>query len=788
MWFFNIPVAYHSQSGAGFTRLLTILCLILSGWATAQPCVLQISGQVTDEHTGEALDVVNVYLRGTQTGTITGEEGNFLLTGLCPGEQHLVFSHLGCTPVQVFINLQSDTVLHLELEHSDELLHMVMISGGTTLTSTQHAENLNQAYIEDHSEEGLAGMLEQITGVHLIRNGNAIAKPVVQGMYGNRLMILNNGLPQSGQQWGNDHSPEIDPLSFSRIEVIKGAAALEYPGAGLGSVIRAEPGSISGEPHIHGKAGYFFRSNGFQHTVYGQLQQGGAKFSWRANGTLRYGGDQRSATYWLNNTGAREANLSLQLEQHSRKFRQQWYVSTFNTELGVLRGSHISNLTDLEQALEQEEPFFTEAQFDYGLEAPRQRVQHHLLQWRGSYRSENGDWFEGSIGTQYNDRKEYDVRRSGRSDIPALRLQQWSTFARGIYQREWADQWKVKSGVQLQWTDNTNNPETGILPLIPDYRSLEPGVFVLMTFHSGRSFFEWGGRLDGVHQDVVAISQTVPREILRYENNFLLYRASAGWVYRLTESLQLDANVGYALRNPAINELYSNGLHQGVSGIEEGDPDLQPERSLKSTLGVHGTIGQRFTLEGMVYTQCFQDFIYLEPQDEIRLTIRGAFPVFHYAQTDARLFGFDGSVEARLQEALSLKVDYSWLRGEDLDEEKPLVFMPPNRLNGELRFSNPGTWKMGKARSENLQIALQYRYVFTQNRLLPEQDFVPAPDAYGLLGMEAGSDWLLRNWRFRSVLRVDNALNTSYRDYLNRLRYFADDTGWSVTLGWIVYL
>ena len=75
--------------------------------------------------------------------------------------------------------------------------------------------------------------------------------------------------------------------------------------------------------------------------------------------------------------------------QLEKSFSERWhsslYISSFNTRLGVLRGSHISNLTDLEAALERDVPFFTEPDFTYTIEAPFQKVNHHLLKLQSKY-------------------------------------------------------------------------------------------------------------------------------------------------------------------------------------------------------------------------------------------------------------------------------------------------------------------------------------------------------------------------------------------------------------------
>ena len=51
--------------------------------------------------------------------------------------------------------------------------------------------------------------------------------------------------------------------------------------------------------------------------------------------------------------------------------------------------------------------------------------------------------------------------------------------------------------------------------------------------------------------------------------------------------------VSFKQRPPEI-ELYSFGLHQGVSGIEEGNADLNVEKGFKSTLQVRGRIGKKY--------------------------------------------------------------------------------------------------------------------------------------------------------------------------------------------------
>lgn len=774
----------QSQTASNHLTLLQKISLLLLAFSLpqitrSQSCENSLTGYIQNEHSHAPLLFANIFLEENQQGALSDSTGFFQLTDICDGEYHLRISHIGCETQRLFLQIEEDTIIYVTLNHHSHHLDDVVVVGENGKPTTQALESISEATIVESANENLSNLLESITGVSSLKNGNSIAKPVVHGLYGNRITILNNGIAQNGQQWGNDHSPEIDPLVANRIAVIKGVGALEYQGSTLGSVVLVEPKKIEQEPHLHGRAGYFFELNGFGNGLNVQLQRYNPKLAWKVNGTLKKRGDQKAADYWLRNTGAEEANFAVQLE---RKASEQWthelYLSTFNTSLGILRGSHVGNLTDLRQALSREVPFFTEQKFTYLLEAPFQRVHHHLLKWHTQYRFDLDRWLDFTYASQMNLRKEFDVRRSGRSEIPALNLRQFSNFFEGKYQEIFNNELQFKTGLQFNIVDNTNNPNTGILPLIPDYLSYESGTFFLFSQELSKFSWELGGRYDYIYQSVAAFSRTLPRRIIRYNNHFQNWSGAGGLAYRLAENLNLSFNLGYASRNPAVNELYSNGLHQGVSGIEVGDPDLQAEKSIKTTLSLDGEWNERLFFEGVVYYQNIQDYIYLNPQDEFRLTIRGAFPVFQYEQTDATLRGFDLSATYHLSDNLDAKIKYSYLEGRDEGNQQPLIFMPPNNASAILQYQIA---KLGKL--ENIELELNSQYVFEQTNLLEEQDFTAVPAAYYLLGLRLAAEQSLVESTLNFYLKADNLLNVSYRNYLNRQRYFADDLGRNLVAG-----
>lgn len=762
-----------------------LLLYILAFHAKAQHCDINIRGYVFDEASQAPLPYVNIYIQETKSGTTTDDDGKFSLGKICPGHYHFIISHIGCEDEKFHFDIEKDTVLNIALSHTPTSLGTVVIASQKKDFDNQANSIVKRSVIEDNSNQNISGILENETGVHLIKNGNGISKPVVHGLYGNRLLILNNGIAQSGQQWGNDHSPEIDPFSSDKITIVKGASIIEYGGANLGSIILSEPKRIIKEPHLHGQVNYIHESNGWGHTINSRLEKYSKEIGWRINGTLKKYGDKKTADYFLNNTGLEEMNLSLQLEKNvNAQLLIDFYASTFNTKLGVLRGSHIGNLTDLEQALVNEVPFFTEPNFSYQIDAPKQQVSHHLAKARVKYFLEDNKFIELVLAGQINNRKEFDIRRGDRSDIPALSLFQSSAHLDLKYSSELENNWKLKFGNQTVVIDNTNNPETGILPLIPDYLSIKSGLFATASKTKNNLSFNTGIRYDYENQLALAISNSIPREVIRYKNNFSTLSGLMALKYNFGETQSVGWNIGYAMRAPAINELYSNGLHQGVSGIEEGKIDLEMEKAIKNTLEYRWVPSPNFALNLLAYHQHFQDYIYLNPQDEFRLTIRGAFPVYKYEQTDANIYGIDMSTQFTIGHSVFGLLKYSFLLGDDLNNNQPLIFMPPNSLFASLTYRTDRS--IGFIRNlslDNSEIEITNRLVFKQKHILDSQDFAPTPDAYNLIGLKFASFINTSNSKIKVFIKADNLLNVSYRDYLNRQRYFADDLGFSLTSG-----
>ena len=738
----------------------------------AQKCNLKLKGVVIDEHTQEPLEFATIYIEELQTGATADSGGNFLVPGLCKGEYHIKLSHIGCNGTRFFLKLTKDTFLNLTLHHHSEFTNEVGVHQKRESRSSSISTTIEGEDIKDNGDKSLADIVEDIQGVSVLKTGTGVSKPVIHGLYGNRVSVVNNGIKQGGQQWGNDHAPEIDPFVAHHIAVVKGASALEYSSNALGGVILIESEDIPKEPHLHGAVHSIGQSNGRGITLNAQVEKYGKLVAWRVIGTMKKNGNFHTPDYYLTNTGKNEYDFAIQLEKEIRKWKNTLYYSYFNAEMGILRGSHIGNLTDLQLALKKDEPFFTEDKFSYSIAAPRQEVGHHLLKLESYKKLKNKNRIKLTYAFQLNTRKEFDIRRTGRSSLPALSMQKSTNIGKALYEIGLANRTFLSLGLVGELQNNVNNPETGILPLIPNYASAQPGGFFILKRNGKKLFSELGMRYDYKIFNVKSISKSLPRKIEQSSLEYRNVNVMAGANYEITKKMKLNASLGYVERAPEINELFSNGLHQGVSGIEEGDKSIKSEKSYKALLSYEVQLKNKVFFQALGYYQWINDFIYLQPQDSFRLTIRGAYPLYLYKQTDVAIYGSDFLLTYEPKNNLRFVFKYSMLKGENVKENLALINLPSNNMSLAVKYSikDKKKWK-------NNNIKLGVRHVFAQDEELGEQDYVLPPDAYSLMDFNASSTFQFKKTNLKLGFEIENLLNENYKDYLDRQRYYAFSPG-----------
>jgi iron complex outermembrane receptor protein len=252
--------------------------------------------------------------------------------------------------------------------------------------------------------------------------------------------------------------------------------------------------------------------------------------------------------------------------------------------------------------------------------------------------------------------------------------------------------------------------------------------------------------------------------------------ATAGAIFHWNEHVRIRTHFGTAFRSPHPNELYSDGVHHGAASYERGNPQLKAEQARQLDLGILVDKNEVWQLDASVYVQHIKDFIFLEPESEPVLTIRGAFPAFRYAQADARLLGADVNLILNPTTHWQLRSGASFLRARNLERDEWLTFMPADRWQAGLRYG------FGNEKKQVHYIGLNVQHRFRQERLPLDQDFASAPAAYTLLELEATTELQIAHRPLQLHLQVFNLTNVAYRDYLDRFRYFADAAGRNIAL------
>ncbi|HEY1038264.1 MAG TPA: TonB-dependent receptor plug domain-containing protein, partial [Bacteroidia bacterium] len=380
----------------------------------AQECNYSLSGKITDMDNGEPLEFTVISVQELNFSTNTNEEGEFQIGNLCPGDYTLRIIHVGCTDTTLKINVVKNIHINVKLPHSYHELADVEIVERANYKPTQTLDNIKQEDIDRAKGKTLADALKGSSGVTSLNTGATISKPMIHGMQGYRILILNNGIRQEGQQWGNEHAPEIDPFIAKNISVVKGAASVRYGSDAIAGAILLEPDELPDTASVTGEVNLVGFSNGRAGVASGIFQGNFDKikgFAWRVQGTIKKSGDLKTPDYYLKNTGVEEQNFSYTLGYHRKKFGAEIFYSQFNTKIAVFSSSHIGNLSDLYAAFASAKPQDSLAQFSYTISRPYQQIAHELVKAKIHIHTGLRSRFYITGAYQYNLRQEFDKHK-----------------------------------------------------------------------------------------------------------------------------------------------------------------------------------------------------------------------------------------------------------------------------------------------------------------------------------------------------------------------------------------
>ena len=761
--------------------LTLLLSVALAGAARAQTCDAVLAGRVVDEHDGSSLQGAAVYLLGAGVGGYADEAGGFSIAGLCPGPDTLRVTHVGCAPVvrPVRVGSASARTLRVTLEHHAELLEAIEVHAHANLTAVSDiGATLSGEQLDRTSGADFSDVVAALPGVREVSTGAGIGRPLVDGLGGARVRIVQGGIALATQDWGDEHAPEIDPFGTANVQLARGGGTVLYGRPTTGASLVLDDPAIPSSEVWTGRALLHAAAN---------APGGGAGLSvarrldrhWgvRARASASLAGDARAPDYVLSNTGTRRAGGQARVYYTDGGLDFDLGYRAFAGASGILRAAHVGNADDLARALRSDRPLVVR-DFTFDIDAPRQTAVHHWLTANAAYRLRAGARLELSYSAQLNRRREYDVRRGGRSARPSLGLDLATHDVRAVYAGPSGRTWQWSVGLAGQRAENRNDPTTGTSDFLPYYDEQAGGLFASAKRVGAAWTVEASARAD--------VNDTRAQWRLRdergrdfvhaWQRTVATGTATLGAARFYANGLSVRARLAYGSRAPNAAERFADGVHHALAVIEQGDTTLGVEHGVKLLTGVGLEREGSYGVHVAAYVQAFEGFVYQRYRDRPVVTVRGAFPVVEYEQSgDVVLAGVDLDAHVPLG---PFRIDGggAFQYGQIGGDGAPLPDVAPWRANAELSY---GATRNGALKDYRLAIGVEH--VGRQGRA-PRSLPRAAPPAYTLTGLEASGHVAVGGRTLGVHLRVANLLNVSYRDYLDRLRFYAARPGRDVAL------
>jgi iron complex outermembrane receptor protein len=741
-------------------RHTALLVAAVAATPAAARAQATLSGRVSDS-AGRPLAGATVLVAELDRSARTDSAGAFRLTELPRGTYTVVARVIGYAPETRTVDVAGSTTLRFVLRASPfeiEPITVTAVRGPSgALTSPLPAAALGEQQLARELTISLAHAIAGLPGVAALTTGAQVGKPVIRGLTGSRVLVLDNGSRLEDYSWSDEDGPSVDVRLAQRVEVIRGPASVLYGPDAIGGVVNIIPPDL---PSANGGPG--FARLGAE--VYGASNNAELGAALRGDGAAGLVGWQlfvvgrRAASLHtpageLDNTGFGAVNGEAAIGVRGDRADATLRVTHYGGEFKLLE---VGGPPPADSAAGVEEG---------GPErkATDDRVQVQTNYYLGATRLEAKGQFERHSLIELSDEASAAPTSPGQ-EAEAFNLLLSTISGDLLAHHALASSVRGVTGVSGMYQ---NNDTRGPIPLVPDARVRSGAVFVFEQATAG-PWSVLGGlrfdarRLDWDRNTTLGITQDGHR-------TWTAFSGDVGFLFRPLADLAVAANLGRAWRAPNLFELFANGPRIGDARYEIGQPDLRTELATDMDVSVRWE-GRKVRGELAVYRNQITHYVFVTPTSEFRDSLR----VYRYSQADARLLGGEASVEADIVDPLSLTARVDAVRGTNLESGEPLPLMPPPHLaiGSDVHADRLGGLTRTHAGAE-LEIAMK------QTRLNPLD---LATEGYALVNLSAGATVSVGGRALRLDLQVRNLFNTAYKSFLSRYKEFALDPGRNVLL------
>ena len=724
---------------------------------TAAQAGVPLSGRLVNSLSGDPLGGAIVEIEELKRETTAAPDGSFSFDAVPPGAYHLFVRAQGYstrrTEVQVAlgappIELQVDFDLHFE-----EVV-TVGPESRSQFDSLQPVAVLSGQELTKQLGMSLGATLEQQPGVSSRSLGPAPARPVIRGLDGDRVLIL-----QDGQQLGDlssqsgDHGVTVNPASAASIEVVRGPATLLYGANAIGGIVNIITDEIAMRPET-GVGGTFTLDAGTAASeggAAGDLHLGNGTLALHVGGGGRRSGDVATPAGEIANSQSRSGFGNVGL--------------SWTGQRGYVGGSYGYDDTR------------------YGVPVVEGGViqltpRRHALTFRGGARDLSG-WIRGFTATLGHRRYEHEELEG--ASVGTVFANDTTEFElRGSHRALGRLEGSVGG-----WLLDRAFAAEGAEALSPTVDQQGAAVFIYEEVTWPHVTAQFGGRVDHVR---FAPDDAPDRDFTNASGSLgLLLRPAAA-----NDNLTIALSLAHAVRNPALEELFFFGQHHGNFALEVGNPGLGSERALGLDLSLRWR-GPRASGEVTYFRNSIDDFIFRNPIDRHEFEAReaefvarfgGRLPsgdaheageagpqdedlaIIEYVGADAVLQGVEAHVDLQVTSRLTAEAALDYVRGALGDGASPLPRMPPIRGRVGLRYQ-----------VNAFQVGGDLIATRSQQRV----SSVETPtDGYELARLFGSYSFAQAGAVHTITVRLDNATNTLYRNHLSLIKEFVPEMGRNV--------
>ena len=761
-------------------------------------CAAQISLSGTITGINQTLKGASVYIADLKTGTVTNEDGTYLIKNIPNGIYLVEVSFIGFASQIKEVTIKGKSISDFNLDASSIESPEVIVTGVAVATD-QHTTPapisiISPNFLQETGFNNIIDALKYSPGVSQITQGPAISKPVIRGLGYNRVVVVNDGIRQEGQQFGDEFGIEADPYSINKIEILRGPASLSYGSDAMAGVINMLAAPTVPEGKIKGNIQSNFQTNnglyGGSANIEGNIN--GITFDARYTHTDAHAYKNKNDGYVFN-SGYGQNNF-----KGSAGINRNWgfsriTISSFNLKLGIVEGGRDPVTGQFNQHLMAADgtdsvaivPDALLKSYTHNL-IIHQNVKHYKAIWDNSFAIGNGR-LGLRLGFQQNHRQEANDATLGNVYNIYYLLNTFNYDLRYTFTQK--NNYVFSFGANGMQQASQNK---GLLFLVPAYHLFDAGIFALINKTAGKFSLAGGVRFDNrsLHGDglflddnghkVEATSPNATERFKAYKTNFSGFSGSLGATVDFTKSFYGKINFSKAFRAPNIAESGSNGIHDGTPFYEIGDANLKPESSLQidATLGVNTN---NFSSELTLFRNSINNYIFpiklasVFGGDSIRTDAMAAMsgPAFKYISGNALLYGAELTLNFHPKNIEWFHFDNTFslihaIQKNQTPATRYLPYTPPYKLVSGTEFIAKNLSKTFK----NAYLRVDMEHCFKQDKIYYKFNNETITPAYTLVNIGVGSSVFSKGRTIFSIyLYAQNIADIAYQSNMSRLKY-----------------